>query len=279
MSCNPRRHVSPQKEAGFALILALLSLVLLTFLGLTLATTTSSELQIASNYRWGQQALYNAEAGIEAGKIILRNIGSGASAWGAVLPAKRLGSWIYGGPYPGGGALPTAPSLTAKRNYENSTCDKTSGLGYGAVLDDTPATPLLLGQTPAGPYENVKTFRGMTLNGAFTLWVRRDLKIDSGSHSSTEGQYSDGSDNNDILVLTSEGSAPQLGTSLGASVRVLQVRLQRGNTGSASCSAAEGQTGIAASGANFGACAPLNSGSVQGLTTQGGGGGGDTGAK
>ena len=56
-----RRH-----EGGFALILAILALMLLTFLGLTLATTTSTELRIATNYRWNTQALYNAEAGIEA---------------------------------------------------------------------------------------------------------------------------------------------------------------------------------------------------------------------
>jgi len=49
-----------RSERGFALILAILSLMLLTFLGLTLATTTSTELQIATNYRWSQQALYNA---------------------------------------------------------------------------------------------------------------------------------------------------------------------------------------------------------------------------
>ena len=56
-------------EGGFALILAILSLMLLTFLGLTLAATTSTELQIATNYRWSQQALYNAEAGIEAARV------------------------------------------------------------------------------------------------------------------------------------------------------------------------------------------------------------------
>ena len=58
-------------ERGFALVLAILSLMLLTFLGLTLATTTSTELQIATNYRWSQQALYNAEAGIESARILL----------------------------------------------------------------------------------------------------------------------------------------------------------------------------------------------------------------
>ena len=45
-------------QSGFALVLALLALLLLTFLGLTLAVTTSTELQIATNYRWSEQARY-----------------------------------------------------------------------------------------------------------------------------------------------------------------------------------------------------------------------------
>src|SRR5688572_9529439 len=71
-------------ESGFALVLAILSLLLLTLLGLTMATTTSTELQIATNYRWSQQALYNAEAGIELGKRYLRQI-----EWQTVLPPAR----------------------------------------------------------------------------------------------------------------------------------------------------------------------------------------------
>ena len=66
-----------RRQAGFALILAILSLMLLTFLGLTLAATTSTELQIATNYRWSQQALYNAEAGLEAAKLLLAQVAGG----------------------------------------------------------------------------------------------------------------------------------------------------------------------------------------------------------
>src|SRR3972149_265724 len=74
----------PSHQAGFALVLAMLALMLLTFLGLTLTMTTSTELQIATNYRWSQQAYYNAEAGIELGKRYLRQI-----EWSVVLPTSR----------------------------------------------------------------------------------------------------------------------------------------------------------------------------------------------
>ena len=75
---------TPGTEAGFALILAMMALVLMTFLGLTLATTTSTELQIATNYRYSQMAYYAAESGIEIGKRYLRQ-----TDWRAVLPPAR----------------------------------------------------------------------------------------------------------------------------------------------------------------------------------------------
>src|SRR5437867_4139967 len=93
------------EESGFALILAILALMLLTTLGLALATITSTELQIATNYRWSQQALYNSEAGVEVGKIILRSV---QPDWTAVLPNGRPATWIGNtspSPFsPGGGA-------------------------------------------------------------------------------------------------------------------------------------------------------------------------------
>src|SRR5688572_7990394 len=152
-------------ESGFALILAILALMLLTFLGLTLATTTSTELQIATNYRWSQQARYNAEAGIEAAKSVLRTMN-----WNAVLPAPRVATTWTGIVAPGvagGGAVaPLARNDewgNGSRNFENWECDQRgNGLGYGVVLDDGAG---------AGPIQYRSTMFGQNLNGAFTLWV------------------------------------------------------------------------------------------------------------
>ena len=80
-------------ERGFALVLAILSLMLLTFLGLTMATTTSTELQIATNYRWSQQALYNAEAGLEAARIVLSNVADVTTQWRRSCPPARTTWW------------------------------------------------------------------------------------------------------------------------------------------------------------------------------------------
>ncbi len=52
-------------ERGVALIIALMAMMLLTALGVALMMVTSTETQIAANFRDGQEALYAADAGVE----------------------------------------------------------------------------------------------------------------------------------------------------------------------------------------------------------------------
>src|SRR5262245_52269208 len=106
---------SREREQGIALIVAILALLILSLLGLALATTTSTEVQIATNYRWGQQAYYNAEAGIEFAKYQLNTFGN----FGAFLnPPNAAPNW----------------TLRGSRNNENAGCDP-AGVGYGLVFD------------------------------------------------------------------------------------------------------------------------------------------------
>src|SRR5690349_5769224 len=100
-----RRHErgTESGQQGFALVLAILTLLVLTVLGLSLVATTSTEQQIAANYKWSQQALYNAEAGLEVGKVLLRDVGG--ADWSPILPAARGGSWPAAS-----GTLPPTPA-------------------------------------------------------------------------------------------------------------------------------------------------------------------------
>ncbi|MEO6400432.1 MAG: PilX N-terminal domain-containing pilus assembly protein, partial [Vicinamibacteria bacterium] len=123
-------------EAGFALILALLILTLLTTMGLALSTTTTTEMQISLNHRWTQSARYNAEAGIEYGKSLL----TATPSWAAILPPPRTNpDWL---PTAWNGGSQSATTGTprfdrATRNFESWQCDKRGyGMGYGVVLDD-----------------------------------------------------------------------------------------------------------------------------------------------
>ena len=253
-----RRPQASGGEGGFALVLAILALMLLTMLGLTLATTTSTELQVATNYRWNQQAYYNAEAGVEMAKAILRT-----ADWNAILPAPRTATPWDGKTTTttaGGGAV--APYSRADawgnptRNWENASCDARGfGMGYGVVLDDGSAS---------APYQYVTTAVGQTLNGAFTVWIRRPIKYNPNT------SLIDYNTDNDNMVLVSEGIAPYTGgniaTTFGVSnraVQVIEVALSRATTlASGGCGSRGGQAGGGPMGAGFGGCDPLGGGAA-----------------
>jgi hypothetical protein len=235
-------------ERGFALVLAILSLMLLTFLGLTLASTTSTELQIATNYRWSQQALYNAEAGLEAARIVLSSTADPANGWQTELPHRRTspGQWFQGSA-PG----PDPSDTAVGRDFEMAACDTRGGIGYGKVLADTTTR-----------YENVSDFMNETLNGAFTVWVRRSLDVDE------EGQFSDSTHNENVVVV-SEGVAPFAGPSSAVTrarqaVRVLETSfsLALASEGSPCFGNLAGQEGQSGTGENFNPCAMVSAGSL-----------------
>ncbi len=237
-------------ERGFALVLAILSLMLLTFLGLTMAATTSTELQIATNYRWSQQALYNAEAGLEAARYVLGEVADPGSEWSTRIPKLRTTSWT---PVP-----PTAVAFAdgEGRDYERWECDdRGAGVGYGLVLADD-----------AQRYENVSAFAGRALNGAFTIWVRRALDVD------TDGAFKDLADN-DKLIVVAEGVAPYVGTGVVGqmsalvrsrqAVRVLETRYMLGtSTAGAPCglNSGIGQAGMGVTGDNYARCVNITPG-------------------
>jgi len=249
-------HEVGSGERGFALVLAILSLMLLTFLGLTMATTTSTELQIATNYRWSQQALYNAEAGLEAARIVLSRTADIANQWTPILPAARTTPAVWAP-----GAAPPPVEVVVGRDFYRSDCDQRAGIGYGRVLTEG-----------AIRYENRSDFDGHALNGAFTIWVRRGLVVDNA------GQYSD-EPRQDSLIVVAEGVAPYTGagdafTRARQAVRVLEapLTLSLAAVGDPCLGAYQGQEGGSPFGENFyGGCAPITAGATGSLAPAFGG--------
>jgi hypothetical protein len=250
--------MSPKKngrESGFALILAMLALLLLTTLGLALSSQTSVELQISTNQRWSESARYNAEAGLEYGKTLLL----AAADWGALLPAARTNSdWS---PTAWSGNAPDAtPMYTrATRNFESYRCDlRGYGMGFGVVFDDGGAD---------GPMEYVSTIGGATLNGAFTLWIRRPVMWSgTGGTGTTLQDYP----SDDVIVLVSEGVAPYAGATntsafaaVNRSVYVVEALLTRKGApvlDQSQCNTRQGQAGSSSSGGNTAGCVALTEG-------------------
>lgn len=249
------------RESGFALILALLALVLLTTMGLALSNSTSVELQISSNHRWSESAKYNAEAGIEYGKSLLM----ASPTWTAILPVARpeasVPDWLPtawdGATQPAETGTPTLGRAT--RDFENWQCDKRGyGMGYGVVYDTGAAT---------GPEEYRSQIGGATLNGAFTLWVRRPVMWSGGDGTGlTLQDYPDDT----ALILVSEGVAPYVGaananafSATNRAVYTIETLLSRSGSvilDQSACSSRQGQAGGSASGGNSSGCVSLQTG-------------------
>ena len=235
------------------MILAILSLMLLTFLGLTLATTTSTELQIATNFRWSQQALYNAEAGLEASKLLLSNVAIANGNWQNIVPTARAGNWtVFTGLNLGDppNASPAGPSL---RDYERNNCNDRARIGYGVVLRaPDPSTGI------PSRFENVSTFLGQRINGAFSIWVRREVNANA------LGQFADDQAQTPInLVVTAEGVAPYPNaatafTRANQATRIIEqtYSLVIGDP----CMRQGTQEGAGPTGENFDSCSPLTAG-------------------
>jgi hypothetical protein len=255
MCVREDRGLRRSREDGFALILAILSLMLLTFLGLTLAATTSTELQIATNYRWSQQALYNAEAGLDAAKLLLAQVAQVDGDFRNILPDPRTTPWSYGITGAAGGPpTPVPAARPGLRDYERMGCADRAGVGYGRVLSAPAGTP------QPGDYQDVSSYMQSTLNGAFTIWVRRELKEDA------TGMLTDNQDNT-VLVVTAEGIAPYTSQTdafarANEARRTLEMSLSllvnQGNR----CQGLAGQEGLGASGENFDPCSPLSESGV-----------------
>jgi PilX N-terminal len=265
MRNDERNRRGRRAEAGFALVLAILALMLLTFLGLSLAVTTSTELQIATNYRWSQQALFNALAGIEIGKRYLQEV-----EWNVFLPAARALPAQMASPPPAPLSRNGAQGEPS-RNFENWQCDvgpAYSGQGYGVVLDSP---------NFASPFQNTATFLGQSLNGSFTIWVRRPIVNLAGTPPGSDpGPMLDFADPTRI-EMTVEGVAPSLSTSNAAltnrAVRYVTLLIDKFDP--SGCENYTGQQGSGPSGSGYDPCSRVDVRGLRGTA----GGVGETAAK
>lgn len=74
---------------GSAFVISILVLFVLSVLGIALMLTTTTEKDIAINYRWGEQAFFNAEAALKYGKNLLGAHLLANGDFEAILPPAR----------------------------------------------------------------------------------------------------------------------------------------------------------------------------------------------
>ncbi len=80
-----------RNEKGTVLIIALLALLLLTIIGISAITSTTTDIQIASNEKAHNMAFYAADAGIEVGRAVLNALkNDDGGNWDNLLAGQQL---------------------------------------------------------------------------------------------------------------------------------------------------------------------------------------------
>jgi hypothetical protein len=201
---------------GSAFVISILVLFVLSVLGLALMLTTSTEKDIAINYRWGEQAFFNADAALEYGKNVLASYAVVNANFLNILPPPRADATVPNYTDPWGTAHP-----------DLAACNPTTPgcRDYQYFVDQCPAQP-----QPPAPNTCVRIYIGRVLRrpdgtlaqwdfrapaaiagdldndtipdieGTFTLWIRRPL-VGSRDYGSQAGEE-------DRVILTAEGTAP-----------------------------------------------------------------------
>jgi len=128
----------PRQDRGVALIVVLLTMVLLSALGVALVLATSAETRIAGNFRTAQQTLYAAEAAAERAIDDLALVPD----WSTLIGGGVLSSFVDGPP--GGvrqlddGSRVDLAAVVSFANCQKTTC---SNADMDAVTEDRPWGP------------------------------------------------------------------------------------------------------------------------------------------
>jgi hypothetical protein len=239
-------HLRGASENGSAFVISVLILFVLSVLGMALMLTTTTEKDIAINYRWGEQAFFNADAALEYGKNVLGDHLLKDGSFEFILPPARADATVADSGQPWGAARPNDtdacvdPSSPGCRDYQYFVDHCPPGGGgpcvrvyIGKVLLRPDLTLAqydfrLPGGVVAGDVDGDGT---ADLDGTFTLWVRRPVV---GTHDYGVRDAANPSGLHDRVILTAEGTAPgALGAGAGrpVSLRRLEMVVRRPTSG------------------------------------------------
>ena len=241
-----RKACRRKRNEGSAFVISILVLFVLTVLGLALMLTTTTEKEIAINYRWGEQAFFNADAALEYGKNVLASYALVNGNFQALLPPPRGpgdpfqttvsdDTVPWGGAHPEGGAVPCDPATAGCRDYQYyiDRCDAVdcTRVYIGRVLRRPDNSPVMYDfRAPAGTPGDLDGDGARDLDGTFTVWVRRPLQ--GNADYGAVGTSSE--DKHDRVILTAEGTAPNAqgaGTGRATSLRRLEMSIRLPGSG------------------------------------------------
>jgi hypothetical protein len=117
-------HLSARREAGVAVIVALMAMTTMMALAAALVLTTSSEALIAGNFRSTREAWYAADGMAELAAGDLRAI----AEWPRVLDGTRQAGFVDGPPS-GERMLPGGSSIDLSQILNLANCQQTTPCG------------------------------------------------------------------------------------------------------------------------------------------------------
>jgi hypothetical protein len=123
-------------ERGVAMIIALMSMLLMSALGIALVMTTVTETRISANYSAGTEALYAADAGIE---LVMQDLLT-VPDWNNIINGSTKSAFIDGA-VAGGRTLADGTSLDLQEATNMVNCGKIgtcSDTDYDAVTEERP---------------------------------------------------------------------------------------------------------------------------------------------
>jgi hypothetical protein len=209
---NRANMANKGSNEGSAFVISILVLFVLTVLGLALMLTTSTEKDIAINYRWGEQAFFNADAALEYGKNVLASYALLNADFTAILPPARPDATVpnntaaWGTAHPDGGACSPATAGCRDYQYFIDQCPQGGGgpctrVYIGRVLRRQDGTQAMWDfRLPAGTPGDLDNDGAADIEGTYTLWVRRPV-VGTRDYGSLPNE-------DDKVILTAEGTAP-----------------------------------------------------------------------
>jgi hypothetical protein len=183
------------RESGAVLITVMLVMLALLGLGVMALWMTSGSLQIGANTNLRNQALYVAEAGIEAARNDLNTARTAAD----------LATLLQGGKDPANDDIPAGPPYV----YTNAALPNFGQpKGVGAVYFYANNAPLSNVAFPPASFTRGSTGNSSTTMGTYTVWIRNDTAELRQGILLDDGGASNSGVNNGIVVVRSRGVAP-----------------------------------------------------------------------
>jgi Tfp pilus assembly protein PilX len=199
-----------RNQNGSALIIALMSMMLLTALGAAVIMVTNTETMIASNYRNGQEALYSADAAVERVVQDLLMV----PRWNDILAGAEQSSFIDGSmteqkALPGGNRLTLCCGTNTATGQLQAVTD-----GENAWGANNPRWRLFAW----GPLSNMLPTAAIDSPMYVAVWVGDD-PADGPTQGTTDGNPA--MDTNGTLTLHAEAFGP------GGTHKIVEVTVAR----------------------------------------------------